>query len=125
MLKNFERYELLEEIKKLQGKLDSNKNENKYMKEEIERAEKSTIESESQIIKLKESNEELYIKIEDLKNDNAEINKEENILSSLKNDLKKSENEISGSKKVMEELLANLNEIGHRSRHLNYSSRNK
>ena len=125
VLKNFERYELLEEIKKLQGKLDSNKNENKYMKEEIERAEKSTIESESQIIKLKESNEELYIKIEDLKNDNTEINKEENILSSLKNDLKKSENEISESKKVMEELLANLNEIGHRSRHLNYSSRNK
>lgn len=125
VLKNFERYELLEEIKKLQGKLDSNKNENKYMKEEIERAEKSIIESESQIIKLKESNEELYIKIEDLKNDNTEINKEENILSSLKNDLKKSENEISESKKVMEELLANLNEIGHRSRHLNYSSRNK
>lgn len=125
MLKNFERYELLEEIRKLQGKLDSNKNENKYMKEEIERAEKSIIESESQIIKLKESNEELYLKIEYLKNDNTEINKEENILSSLKNDLKKSENEISESKKVMENLLANLNEIGHRSRHLNYSSRNK
>jgi hypothetical protein len=125
ILKDIEKYQLLEEISKLEQKLESGENENKYMKEEIERAEKSIIESENLIIKQRQNNEQLVNKIEDLKTNDSEIIKETEKLNGMNIKLKALEKEVGEIKEKMETALVTVNEIGHRSRHVNYFGRNK
>lgn len=124
LLKDIEKYNLLEEIGKLEQKLESSKNESKYMEAEIERAEKSIKESENLIEKQNETNEGFLVKIEKIKNDNSDVLREKQKLDDMTEKMKSLEKDSAEVKQKMEDSLISLNEIGHRSRHVNYYGRN-
>lgn len=112
-------YKLLEEITKLEQKLDSINNEKKYMKEETERAKKSITESESILEKKNLINEELNNKINLIKKDNLEIVEEKKKLDETIEQMHELENINDQVRLDIENTLVSLNEIGHRSRHVN------
>ncbi|KAG0686706.1 histone deacetylase [Pichia californica] len=122
--KDIEKYKLLEEISKLEQKLESSQNENKYMEEEINRAIKSIQESELMIEKQNETNENFKDIIKNIKNDDSEIIKETAKLDETIRQMDSLENDLESIKSSIEEALVNINESGHRSRHVNYYGRN-
>lgn len=123
VLKDIEKFQILEEISKLEQKLESVKNENKYMNEEIKRAEISIQDSQSQISQTKQLNENLLNKIEALKSEDSEINKELQSLNTLNEQFNTIQKQSTQLKQKLESTLITVSEIGHRSRHVNY--RNK
>lgn len=124
ILNDIEKYKLLDEIRKLEQKLENNENEVKYMEEEINRAVKSITESESLIAKQNEINETYSQTIENIKNENSEYEKEKQKLDQTVERLENAEKNIEIVKQSMEDTLVHLNESGHRSRHINYYARN-
>lgn len=82
------KHELLSQISKLESKLESSKNETKYMNEEIERAQKSINESDSNMSVFEQRQSELKIKIDDLISNSKVVDD-----SSLRNELEAAEQE--------------------------------
>lgn len=122
--KDIEKYTLLRDISKLEQKLETSTNESKYMEEEIERAEKSIIESKNAIEKQNAINEDFNVTIEEIKMEDTEVTREKQKLDLLTEKLKALEDQSTEVKQKMEDSLISLNEIGHRSRHVNYYGRN-
>lgn len=125
IVKDMEKYDILEEINRLEQKLEGVNNENKYMTEEIDRAEKAIVESHTQIDKHKINNQSLQKLVQKIKDDNSSIEAEEAELRTLNEKLKDLEEKHYELDAKIKETLINLSEIGHRSRHTNYHSRNK
>jgi len=125
ILKDIEVYRLLEEISKLEQKVESEENEKRYMKEEIERAKKSIVESEDIIEKQSSKNEELLIQIEAIKGNDAVFIEESRILEQKTKELEVLTERNNMIKKDIETSLINLSEIGHRSRHINRNGLSK
>lgn len=117
------KYQLLEEIAKIEQKLESSNNDNKYMDEEIKRAENSIIESQAILEKQNDANATLLAKIEELKQDTSKVDEESAKLKNMETDLKKVKSEAAETKLKMESMMSSLREVGHRSRHSNYLSR--
>lgn len=125
ILKDIEKYQLYGEISKLEHKLENNKNENKYMEEEIDRALNSIQESEKLIEKQKETNEKYTDEIKRIKTDDSDIIQKTRELDGSIEKMKAYEKEISEIKQKLNDTLVSLSEIGHRSRHVNYYARNR
>ncbi|QPG75137.1 hypothetical protein FOA43_002481 [Brettanomyces nanus] len=84
--------DLREEIGKAEEHLESNGNEMKYMKQEIDRAEKSIDESRAAMQKKLENLEELQKKIGDLKEDNSGVIQRQKKLQDVKEEYDKARN---------------------------------
>lgn len=125
ILKDIEKYQLYGEISKLEHELENNKNENKYMEEEIDRALNSIQESEKLIEKQKETNEKYTDEIKRIKTDDSDIIQRTRELDGSIEKMKAYEKEISEIKQKLNDTLVSLSEIGHRSRHVNYYARNR
>lgn len=117
------KYQLLEEIAKIEQRLESSNNDNKYMDEEIKRAGNSIIESQAVLEKQNDVNATLLAKIEELKQDTSKVDEESAKLKNMETDLKKLKSEAAETKLKMESMMSSLREVGHRSRHSNYLSR--
>ncbi|TID23851.1 hypothetical protein CANINC_003143 [Pichia inconspicua] len=123
--KDLEKYQLLEEIAKMEQKLENCNNENKYMLEEISRADKSIADSNVKIDTLTKSNNELNSKVEAIKTDDSAIVSAQKSLDTATVKLKGLEKESENVKGELADAIAKLNDIGSRPRHVNYYGRNK
>lgn len=123
--KDIEKYQLLEEIAKMEQKLENCDNENKYMSEEINRAEQSIVDSNAKIDILSKSNKELSEKVEAIKADDSAVVAATKALEVSMVKLHALENESEEVKGELADTITKLNDMGSRPRHVNYYGRNK
>lgn len=122
LVENEAKVEVEEEMAKKKSHMESNANEDKYMRQEIERAEKSITESREAIAKKQEKLAELQEKISSLKGDRQGINERKEKLKHAKVQLEKAHNRQIELADTLDLTLKRVVDASTgRSRYVNYS----